>query len=209
MLVDLVVTWPSQGVGYVTLVHEKIKKTISTLDCLSYSSFHLHLKLTRMMNTILWRTVDSIVALKVDKEGHTTCDIHERKLNQLLIKHNANEDNNEAKKVVNLSSHIMESIELSVLRKGLKFALATRSISVDIILCNIKDIIQPLANEDKESIRQDCVVILRRSKPPKSNINKKEHIVLKNLRSNTKLVILRVDKGGDTVIMNHDDYNRK
>jgi hypothetical protein len=46
-------------------------------------------------------------------------------------------------------------------------------------------------------------------KSPRSNISKEEHQALKNLRSNAKLVILRVDKGGATVIMNHDDYNKR
>jgi hypothetical protein len=40
------------------------------------------------------------------------------------------------------------------------------------IICSIEDIIQSLVDKDKESIRYKFVVILRRVKPPRSNISK-------------------------------------
>jgi predicted DNA binding CopG/RHH family protein len=59
--------------------------------------------------------------------------------NPLLHKHNVNEDSKDAKKVVNLSSHILETVKLSVLRKGLKFVVTLRSILIDSTIYNIKD----------------------------------------------------------------------
>ena len=51
--------------------------------------------------------------------------------------------------------------------------------------------------------------MLIKSKPPKSNITKEEELALKNLRSNEDIVILKVDKGGSTVVLNRADYNTK
>jgi hypothetical protein len=61
------------------------------------------------------------------------------KFNPLLHKHNVNEDSKDAKKVVNLSSHILETMKLSVLRKGLKFVVTLRSVPIDSTIYNIKD----------------------------------------------------------------------
>jgi hypothetical protein len=84
----------------------------------------------------------------------------------------------DAKKVVNLSSHELNHSELSVLNKGLNFAISPSSIPVDNLICCIEDSIKTLADEDKDQVRQDCAVILRNSKPPKSNISKEERIAL-------------------------------
>jgi hypothetical protein len=58
-------------------------------------------------------------------------------------------------------------------------------------------------------MRQDCSIILRKARPPKSNISKEEHTALKNLKNNENLVIIKADKGGATVLMNHNDYKKK
>ena len=52
-------------------------------------------------------------------------------------------------------------------------------------------------------------MILRRVKPPRRNISKEEHEALKNLRNKASFVILKDDKGGATMIINHEDYKVK
>jgi hypothetical protein len=68
-----------------------------------------------------------------------------------------------------------------VLEKGLNFVVSPSSIPVDNLICCIEDNIKTLADEDKEPIRQDCAVILRKSKPPRSNISREERLALRNL----------------------------
>ena len=104
---------------------------------------------------------------------------------------------------------MMNEMEMVVLGRGLNFTVSPNSIPMDEIICCIEDGIQNLNDEDKELIRQDCAVILRKAKPPKSNINNEERTVLKNLRNDDKLVILKAGKGGATILMNMDDYNKK
>lgn len=52
-------------------------------------------------------------------------------------------------------------------------------------------------------------MVLRTTKPPRSNLNKEEHEALMNLRNNDGIVVLKADKGGAMVIMNKIDYNTK
>jgi predicted GIY-YIG superfamily endonuclease len=113
------------------------------------------------------------------------------------------------RRFVNLSSHELNHSELSVLNKGLNFAISPSSIPFDNLICCIEDSIKTLTDEDKDQVRQDCAVILRNAKPPKSNISKEERLAIKNLRNNTNLIILKADKGGATVIMNKEDYITK
>jgi hypothetical protein len=132
-----------------------------------------------------------------------------KKLGRLLNNNAGVKDNKPAKKVINLSSHVLDRAELSVLEKGLNFAISPTSVLVDNLICCIEDNIKNLTDEDKGLVRQDCAIILRRVKPPKSNVNKEERQAIKSLRNNTSLAILRVDKGGATVVMNQADYNTR
>ena len=50
---------------------------------------------------------------------------------------------------------------------------------------------------------------LQNSKPPKDNLSKDERKALKELQSDTSIVILPADKGRSTVILNREDYLEK
>ena len=58
-------------------------------------------------------------------------------------------------------------------------------------------------------MRQNYSLTLRRAKPPKPNITNEEYMALKELKKNDQIVILKVDKGGATVILNKEDYVAK
>jgi PHD/YefM family antitoxin component YafN of YafNO toxin-antitoxin module len=134
--------------------------------------------------------------------------IHSSKPERLLNNKKDIRDTN-AKNVVNLSTRTLNKTELGVLERGLNFVLSSSSIPTDNIICCIEDGIQNLSDEDKEFIRQDFSVILRKSKPLRRNMSNEERTALKNLRNDKNLVILKVDKGGAIVLMNLSDYNRK
>ena len=53
------------------------------------------------------------------------------------------------------------------------------------------------------------MVVLRKEKPPKSDIKREEEIYLKNIRSNEDIVILKSNKGGARVVLDRADYNGK
>ena len=113
------------------------------------------------------------------------------------------------KKLVNLSSHMLDSAEPTILKKGLNFSVDSKTIPVKSIICNIEDIIQNLNNVQQKTIRQECAVVLRKAKPPKCNITKEEERALRNMRANEDIFILKADKGGATVILDRVYYNIK
>ena len=59
---------------------------------------------------------------------------------------------------------------------------------------------------DKEALRQECSMILRKSKPPKSNLSKEEICALKSLRNNNDIVVLKTNKRGAAIILDKVDY---
>ena len=112
-------------------------------------------------------------------------------------------------KVVDLSGFSFSPSVFSLLSKGLNFTLAPRSIPVDDIICDMKYRIRDLPDNIKDTIMQDCAVVLRKAKPPRKNLNNEEFSALKSLNQNEDIVVLKVDKGGATVILNKDDYHKK
>jgi hypothetical protein len=116
---------------------------------------------------------------------------------------------NDVKKVINLSNYDLKNEEVNILKKGLGFSIAPKTVPIENIICSVEDSIKNLSDEDKNAIRQDCALVLKKAKPPKSNISKMEHEAIKNLRNNENIVILKADKGGATVVMNRIDYNTK
>ena len=110
------------------------------------------------------------------------------------------------KKVVNLSSQVLEPEVINVLRKGLGFAVTPKNLPFENMICNIEDGINNLPLEDKEALRQECSLIMRKAKTPKSNLSKAEQKAFKSLRNNEKIVVLKADKGGAAVILDKEDY---
>jgi hypothetical protein len=162
-------------------VRGEIRRNRYTLDLLSKTALKLHLKLAHDLDPDVWRKVDALAALKADNANRLARSRQESKLKKLLSqKENASNDM-DAKKVVNLSSHELNQSELSVLNKGLNFAISPSSIPFDNLICCIEDSIKTLTDEDKDQVRQDCAVILRNSKPPKRNISKEERLAINNL----------------------------
>lgn len=79
---------------------------------------------------------------------------------------------------------------------------------MDDIICDVEYEIRDLPDNIKDTIRQDCVVILRKAKPPRRNLSKEEFYALKSLNQNENIVVIKADKGGATVILNKDDYRK-
>jgi len=139
--------------------------------------------------------------------------------NASIIKNNKNErtfginnlslSSHSCSRVINLSNLVFPPSVFKVLGKGLNFALASRKIPVEDIICDIEFGIRGLPDRIKDTIRQDCAVALRKARPPKSNLNKEESLALRSLNQNKDIVALKADKGGAAVILNKVDYRSK
>ena len=111
--------------------------------------------------------------------------------------------------VVNLSNEQLDGALLSLLQKGLNYAVTPKATPIEDILTGVEKAIQSLPAEKAEEARQETVRILKNTKRPRDNLSKAERTALKNLKDNTNLTILPADKGNATVILNTTDYKQK
>ncbi len=115
----------------------------------------------------------------------------------------------ESKWVINLSSKQLTEMEHSILKKGMKFAVAPGRLQKEHILAAVECGIQNLNEGEKSRIRVQTANILKFSHLPKSNISKDERNALCSLRNDKSRIVLSADKGNATVVMDESDYVNK
>jgi len=89
--------------------------------------------------------------------------------------------NKHDKRVMNLTSIMLNSEEIKILSKGLGFAVSPKNIPFESIICNIENGTQGLLANNREMLRQECSLAMLRSKHPKSNLNKEGREALRSL----------------------------
>ena len=111
---------------------------------------------------------------------------------------------------MNLSDRPLSDSERSVLMKGLNFSVTPSKIPVDEIVAATELACNQLKDKSQaESLRNEVVKIVSKSKPPRSNISRAEREAIKALAKDDSIVILPADKGRTTVILNKQDYHNK
>ena len=89
-------------------------------------------------------------------------------------------------------------------------ALSTSKIPVADIIAATEHACSQLKDKSQaESLRSEVVRIVRKSKPPRSNISKAEREAIRSLAKDDSVVILPADKGRTTVILDKQDYQNK
>ena len=111
--------------------------------------------------------------------------------------------------VVNMSSRSLTDTEERVLRRGLNFAPTPRGIPYIDMIAAVEGVARHLPNEEASELRGSVCGLLKRAKIPPSNMHKGERIALQNLRQDKNIAILPADKGNATVVMDAVEYERK
>ena len=111
--------------------------------------------------------------------------------------------------VINMSSRQLTHIETDLLAKGLNFSITSKTLPYKDIIATVEDAVNGLQKEEADTVRAKVSLTLQNSKPTKDNLSKDESRALKELRSDTSIVILPADKGRSTVILNREDYLEK
>ena len=93
-----------------------------------------------------------------------------------------------------------------LLVKYLNFAITSKTLPNTDIRATIEDAVKDLEKEEADTIGAKISLTLQNTKPPKDNLSKDEHRALKELKSDTLIIILPADKGRSTVIPNREDY---
>ena len=111
--------------------------------------------------------------------------------------------------VKNLSNKDLSQDTRSALAKGPNFAVAPRKIPKEQIISQIESTIYWLPSEQVDNIRRQVTNILSKVKPSPPNITRQERLALQDLNRDTDIIVLLVDKGNTTVVMNTSDYKKK
>ena len=116
-----------------------------------------------------------------------------------------------SKWIVNLSNRTLTSEEETVLKKGMNFAVTPNKIPVDEFVIGIESACRVIGPHTKEAetLRSNCVRILKNAPPPKPNLKKEEREALSSLARDKTITIVPADKGRATVVMNTEDYKSK
>ena len=136
-----------------------------------------------------------------------------RKFNELIRKdkvtRSATNITDTKKWVINMSSRQLTHIETDLLAKGLNFSITSKTMPNKDIIDTVEDAVKDFENGEAHTIRTKVSLTLQNSKPPTDNPSKDERKALKELQSDTSIVILPADKGRSTVTLNREDYLEK
>ena len=112
--------------------------------------------------------------------------------------------------VKNCSDRILSDLELSVLKKGLNFAVTPRQVPFVDMITITETACRNLNIGDANELRAKmCMVVDRCSKIKDQNVMKDEMKSIDNLRKDDSITILPADKGRVTVVMNKKEYENK
>ena len=101
-----------------------------------------------------------------------------------------------------MSSRQLTHIKIDLLAKSLNFSITSKRLSNKDIIATIEDAVKDLKKEMADTIRAKVSLTFQNSKPPKDNLPKDEHKALKELQSDTSIVVSPADIGRSIVILN-------
>ena len=111
--------------------------------------------------------------------------------------------------IINMSSRQLTHIETNLVAKGHYFSITSKTLPNKDIIATVEDAVKDLVKEEADKICAKVSLTLQNSKPPKDDLSKHERKALKELQSDTSIVILPVDKGRSTIILNRENYLEK
>ena len=91
------------------------------------------------------------------------------------------------------------------LTKGLNFSITSKTLPNEDIVATMADAVKD-AEKEAGMICANISLTFQNSKTPKDNLSKYEHKALKDLQSDTSIVILPTDSGRSIIILNSRDY---
>ncbi|XP_042317891.1 uncharacterized protein LOC121927917 [Sceloporus undulatus] len=190
------------------LLRERIHTICKELDNIDKELLPLHLSISQKMNTQDWDKIDSLTYRKMERDMADHTERQKQKFNKCHEKQlKTTLDTSCA--IINLTQQQLSNEETFILAKGGNFAVTTTRIPVEDIIAQVESALHHLPEEKAEEIRGETARILRKAKLPPSNITKKERKAIKDLNSDPEIIILPVDKGNATVIIDTEQYKQK
>ena len=98
---------------------------------------------------------------------------------------------------------------MSLLKKGLNFAVTPTSVPAAEIIAKIESAVRLLDAERADTVRRSVNTILQQAQPPTPNITKEQQEALKGLKEDNSITVFAADKGRASVILDADKYHAK
>ena len=194
----------------IAIVRERIRDVRKRLSVTSQELLDIHLKLSNAMQREDCNRIDRITTQKEEWISGKVKKKQIQKFNKLSgMKSDINVKNKKRATVINLTNKPMEPVLMSVLEKGLNFALTPDRLPIKKFITGTEAAIKHLPEESAEEIRNEVSLILKTFKRPKPNLKKDERMALNELRNSAEILVLPADKGNAAVIMELETYREK
>ena len=99
--------------------------------------------------------------------------------------------------------------EREPLENRMNFSVTPQALPTIDLIAKIETTLTGMTTEEADTIPADLNSIIRKAKPPKRNITRKQSISLKSIQQNENIIILPADKGRATVVLDKEDYIKK
>ena len=169
-------------------------------------------KLKAILNTVDWHILQKALAKTITKKINTLLCNHRKKLKNLTRNKTLPFTHRET--VTNLSSHKLKPDELDLLKNGLYFSIRPPRLNDTEILATFERIHYTIQNklqnqEDYIHVKNELIHIAQSyiSSYTPSPSDLKKHRILKDIRNNKNIILLKPDKGNGVVIMDREVYN--
>ena len=113
--------------------------------------------------------------------------------------------------VTNISQRVLSKNEISLLRKGLNFAVTPKSVPTKGTLASVEQGIIGLSENEKAEVRGKIYYsTLKDAKPPiKQNLSRGERKAMKDLKFDANIIVIKADRGNSTVVMDKASYSNQ
>ena len=111
--------------------------------------------------------------------------------------------------VRNLSRRPLTKAQEKILSHGPNYAIVTKEPPIGEYIAQVERVCQSLTQGEAEELRGEVKLIMKKTKPPKSNISKEEARAMKELKKDQDRMVLTADKGVSMVVMDREDYEKK
>ena len=118
-------------------------------------------------------------------------------------------NNNNQNWVRNLSRRLLTKAQEKILSHGPNYAIVTKEPLIGEYIAQVEKLCQSLKQDEAEELRGEVKLIMKKIKPPKSNISKEETRAIKELKKDQERMVLTADKGVSMVVMDREDYEKK
>ncbi|CAH1100450.1 unnamed protein product [Psylliodes chrysocephalus] len=148
------------------LPRKRLHQTRNDLSRNDKQLFKLHLKLSYILEWEDWEKIDIITLSRIESTPQTPM----TNLKQTVIK---------------LSNRPLTVNETNLLAKEGNFSITLQTTPTEEIIANIEDGIEKLPPDVKEVVCSESARILRKAKPPKSNISRGEKAAIRRMQQSS------------------------